>query len=83
MATTEENGTAVAPEDCELGTLMMDIGRGAAGIVMGRDDGVRVQLRPLNGGREWDAYRVRHLTVREELSIRCAARDEMMRRRGL
>ncbi|MEU7019294.1 hypothetical protein AB0C52_18660 [Streptomyces sp. NPDC048717] len=62
---------------------MMDISRGVAGIVMGRDGGVRVQLRPLGGGREWDADRVRHLTPHEELNIRCAARDEMLRRRGL
>ncbi|BAU87742.1 hypothetical protein SLA_6876 [Streptomyces laurentii] len=83
MATTEDNGTTIAPKDCVLGALMMDVGRGVAGIVMGRDDGVRVQLRPLNGGREWDADRVRHLTSHEELRVRCAARNEMMRRRGL
>ncbi|MFE6099735.1 hypothetical protein ACFVQ4_07220 [Streptomyces laurentii] len=82
MASTEEQGTHVAPKDCELGALMMDVRSGAVGIVMGRDDNVRVQLRPLNGGREWDADRVRRPTAREELDIRLGARDEM-RRRGL
>lgn len=44
---------------------------------MGRYGGDRVQLRAINGGKEWDAFKVRHLTSREELRHRLAARNDL------
>ncbi|QJD50697.1 hypothetical protein SEA_ISSMI_51 [Streptomyces phage Issmi] len=80
MATTERDETAVKPEDCELGSLMWDIRKDVPGVVMGHHGGDRVQLRPINGGTEWDAFQVRELTAREELRIRNSARNELTRR---
>nr|WP_079101210.1 hypothetical protein [Streptomyces pathocidini] len=71
--------TATAGDDQpELGSLVIDTGdRNRVGVVMGHV-GPYVQLRPVGGGREWDAApeRVRPLTSREELSARLAARNK-------
>ncbi len=68
------------PGTCPLGTLIKDIERDKVGVVMGHVGGDRVQLRPVGGGLEWDAFKVRSLTPREELSVRNAARNELTRR---
>ncbi|MFJ7129478.1 hypothetical protein [Streptomyces sp. NPDC098101] len=83
MATTERDRPGVPPEDCEPGALVRDIARDTIGVVMGHHGGDRVQLRPIMGGREWDAFEVHPLTAREELSARNAARNEVTRRWGL
>jgi hypothetical protein len=79
MATTERDQTAVSPEDCELGSLVWDIAKDLPGVVMGHHGGDRVQLRAVNGGKEWDAFRLRPLTAREELRVRNSARNEASR----
>ena len=79
MATTDRDTKAVAPECCALDSLVMDMETSRVGVVMGHHGGDRVQLRPLNGGREWDAFRVRRLTPREELSVRNGARNARSR----
>ncbi|MEV0926716.1 hypothetical protein AB0I99_16600 [Streptomyces spongiicola] len=58
----------------------MDIATGNAGVVMGHEGPDRVQLRPLSGGREWDAFKVRRLSAREELSARLAIQNHESRR---
>lgn len=75
MATTDREQTAVAPKDCTLGSLVWDTKRDVPGQVMGHEGGDRVQLRALNGGREWDAREVRPLTSREELRFHNMARE--------
>ncbi len=57
-----------APEEEPDGTLVMDTGRDQLGYVMGRE-GPYVQLRPVAGGREWDAdpAHVRRATDEERL----------------
>ncbi|MFF1306824.1 hypothetical protein [Streptomyces sp. NPDC058307] len=79
MATTERHQTAVPPESLELGTLAKDLERNKVGEVMGYLGADRVQLRPISGGTEWDAFKVRPLTAREKLSLHLAARDEAAR----
>ena len=79
MATSERSQATVAPEDCALGSLMKDVTRNKVGVVMGHAGGDRVQLRPVNGGLEWDAFELRCLTAREELSIRNSARNAATR----
>jgi hypothetical protein len=56
-----------------VGELAMDAALGRVGVVMGRD-GPYVQLRPLGGGREWDARPedVRPATAAEQLSAKVA-----------
>ncbi|WP_323136661.1 hypothetical protein OG709_28150 [Streptomyces sp. NBC_01267] len=63
-------GPAVAPA---VGDTVHDPVRGRVGVVMGRV-GPYLQLRPLGGGREWDADpdRVRTLSPAELLSARVA-----------
>ncbi|MEV7287137.1 hypothetical protein AB0O01_21640 [Streptomyces sp. NPDC093252] len=79
MATKDSDQTAVPPQDCDLGALVEDIDRDTVGVVMGHYGSDRVQLRPINGGTEWDAFTVRPLTAREELRIRNAARNAASR----
>ncbi|MET8678856.1 hypothetical protein ABZW18_15085 [Streptomyces sp. NPDC004647] len=70
--------TAATNERPQLGALVKDVGEGnRVGVVMGYQ-GPYVQLRPVGGGKEWDAEpdRVRPLTAREELSVRLAERNE-------
>ncbi|MET8827074.1 hypothetical protein ABZX40_05890 [Streptomyces sp. NPDC004610] len=81
MATTDTDQTAVPPQDCGLGTLVKDIDRDLVGVVMGHYGSDRVQLRPINGGTEWDAFTVSPLTAREELRVRNAARNAASRQR--
>jgi hypothetical protein len=60
----------------EPGALVKDTDKGLVGVVMG-DVGGRVLLRPIQGGKEWEALpgAVQPLTPREELSARLAARN--------
>ncbi|MFJ4619691.1 hypothetical protein [Streptomyces sp. NPDC088812] len=60
-----------------LGALAKDNANGRIGVVMGAVGG-RVQMRPTQGGREWDAMPddVVSLSAREELSARLAARND-------
>ncbi|MEU2586735.1 hypothetical protein ABZ612_28040 [Streptomyces avermitilis] len=59
-----------------ISELAKDSATGRIGVVMGEVGG-RVQMRPVRGGREWDAVRgdVEALSTREELSVRLAARN--------
>jgi hypothetical protein len=65
------------------GTAVRDTTRDRVGIVMGHE-GPCLQLRPLSGGREWDAdpARVQPLTPAELLRARVAEANERSRRRG-
>lgn len=56
-----------------VGETVRDAGRDRVGVVMG-SDGPYVQLRPLGGGREWDAApeRLRRLSRDELVSARLA-----------
>ncbi|MGW0600607.1 hypothetical protein ACWD11_26245 [Streptomyces sp. NPDC002776] len=56
-----------------IGELAKDTAKGRIGIVMGELGG-RVQIRPIGGGREWDAMpdKVVQPGAREELSARLA-----------
>jgi hypothetical protein len=55
-------------EEPPAGSLVIDIARDQLGYVMGRE-GPYVQLRPVAGGREWDAdpTHVRRATDEERL----------------
>ncbi|MER6954460.1 hypothetical protein [Streptomyces sp. NPDC000618] len=59
-----------------VGELAKDSGTGRIGVVMGELGG-RVQMRPVRGGREWDALpgNVVAPGAREELSARLAVRN--------
>jgi hypothetical protein len=59
-----------------IGELAKDTAKGRIGIVMGEFGG-RVQIRPIGGGREWDAMpdMVVQPSAREELSARLAIRN--------
>jgi hypothetical protein len=56
-----------------VGEMAIDVARGRVGVVMDRE-GPYVQLRPLGGGREWDARPedVRPATAAEQLSAKVA-----------
>ncbi len=66
----------------DIGALAKDTASGRIGVVMGAVGG-RVQIRPIGGGREWDAVpdKVRPLSAREELSARLAIRNGNSRER--
>ncbi|MDX2680948.1 hypothetical protein [Streptomyces soliscabiei] len=59
-----------------VGELARDSSTGRIGVVMGEVGG-RVQMRPVRGGREWDALpdNVAAPSAREELSARLAVRN--------
>ncbi|MER5824062.1 hypothetical protein ACFWA5_36185 [Streptomyces mirabilis] len=59
-----------------IGELAKDSVRGRIGVVMGEIGG-RVQIRPIRGGKEWDAMpdNVVALSAREELSARLAVKN--------
>ncbi|MFD8741226.1 hypothetical protein ACFV06_40880 [Streptomyces sp. NPDC059618] len=59
-----------------VGEVAKDSASGRIGVVMGENGG-RVQMRPVRGGREWDAMPggVVALSAREELSARLAVRN--------
>ena len=80
MATTETKQRTVAPETCVVGSLLMDIDRNKVGEVMGHHGGDRVQLRPLGGGREWDAFKLRPVTPNERRRAEADARSGQARR---
>lgn len=63
-----------------IGELAKDTAKGRIGIVMGELGG-RVQIRPIGGGREWDAMpdMVVQPSAREELSARLAIRNSNSR----
>lgn len=75
MATTERAQEATAGSDVpEVGQLAYDLSAKKVGVLMGEWAG-RYMLRPLEGGREWDAVSVRRATAREELSARLAVKN--------
>ncbi|MCX4423016.1 hypothetical protein OG981_27370 [Streptomyces mirabilis] len=59
-----------------IGELAKDSARGRIGVVMGEIGG-RVQIRPIRGGKEWDAMpdNVVALSAREELSARLTVKN--------
>lgn len=59
-----------------ISELAKDSASGRIGVVMGEVGG-RVQIRPIGGGREWDAMpdNVVAPRAREELSARLAVRN--------
>ncbi|MFF3326897.1 hypothetical protein [Streptomyces sp. NPDC002889] len=63
-----------------IGDLAKDAAKDRVGLVMGKVGG-RVQMRPVDGGLEWDAMpeNVRRPSAREELSARLAVRNGMTR----
>ncbi|WP_139141116.1 MULTISPECIES: hypothetical protein [Streptomyces] len=70
------------PVEPVVGSAVRDLARDRVGVVMGRE-GPYLQLRPLCGGREWDAGpdRVRLLTHAEALSARVAEVNARSRQR--
>lgn len=75
LATTERAQEATAGSDVpEVGRLAYDLSAKKVGVLMGEWAG-RYMLRPLEGGREWDAVNVRPVTAREELSARLAVKN--------
>ncbi|MGC9537087.1 hypothetical protein [Streptomyces sp. UG1] len=61
-----------------IGELAKDTSRGRIGVVMGKLGGrVQMQIRPVGGGKEWDAIpdRVEPPSAREELSARLAIKN--------
>jgi len=75
-----ERSVRVDKEARRVGELVLDEVRGAIGVVMGHE-GPYVQLRPVGGGREWDARleSVRPATAGERLRAKVA--DANARRR--
>ncbi|MFF4590962.1 hypothetical protein [Streptomyces sp. NPDC001388] len=69
MASNQQTGPGI-------GELAKDKASGRIGVVMGELGG-RVQMRPVRGGREWDAMpgNVVALSAREELSARLDAKN--------
>ncbi|MBT2387905.1 hypothetical protein J7E87_00340 [Streptomyces sp. ISL-1] len=63
-----------------VGELAKDTASGRVGVVMGEIGG-RVQMRPMQGGIEWDAMpdKVVALSAREELSERLAVKNNNSR----
>ncbi len=66
-----------------LGETVRDTGHDRVGVVMGHQ-GPYVQLRPLGGGREWDAdpARIETISTAEQLSARVAALNAYSRNHG-
>ncbi|WP_246530856.1 hypothetical protein [Streptomyces bathyalis] len=62
------------------GMVVVDEDRGSVGKVHGRQDG-RLRLRPIRGGREWEAdpARVRRATPAERLRATLAAVNAVSR----
>lgn len=79
--TTEGAREQEALPRVEVGSMARDVRDGRVGDVMDVHPG-RVWLRPLGGGREWDARpeEVQPLTPREQLSARLAAANARSRR---
>ncbi|MFE2426354.1 hypothetical protein ACFXJ5_06290 [Streptomyces sp. NPDC059373] len=68
---TQERSTDA--DDLEIGTLAVDTARGEVGEVRGHV-GPYVQMRPQDGGLEWDARpeNIRPLSAAETLSAKVA-----------
>ncbi|RRR84047.1 hypothetical protein [Streptomyces sp. RP5T] len=66
MAPTERDQTAMPPKSLAVGSFAKDLERNKDGRVMGHLGADRVQLRPIGGGTEWDAFKVRPLTESEQ-----------------
>lgn len=68
-----QGGSPPGPPEPAVGDTVHDTLRDRVGVVMAHE-GPYVQLRPLGGGREWDAdpARIRPLTPAELLSARVA-----------
>ena len=73
-----------APSGPAVGATVRDTVHDRVGVVMGHE-GPYVQLRPLSGGREWDAdaNRVQLLTPAELLSARVAEANARSRTDGI
>ncbi|MEU6084366.1 hypothetical protein [Streptomyces sp. NPDC047108] len=71
------------PPEPAVGVPVRDTERDRVGVVMGRE-GPYLQLRPLGGGREWDAEpgRVRLISQAELLSARVAEANARSRKDG-
>nr|WP_127356850.1 hypothetical protein [Actinacidiphila soli] len=69
--------TTTAPD---VGDLALDTARDRVGVVMGHE-GPYVQLRPPDGGREWDAdpEKVRPADVTDELRFRLGEQNARRR----
>ncbi|MFH8469980.1 hypothetical protein [Streptomyces sp. NPDC017991] len=67
--TGDADAAPTAVDATTVGKVVRDAARGLVGRVMGHE-GPYIQLRPLSGGREWDADpdHVRDLTPDELLS---------------
>ncbi|AVZ77546.1 hypothetical protein SLUN_19255 [Streptomyces lunaelactis] len=76
----QESGT---PAALEIGTMAVDTKRNKVGWVMGHV-GPRVQLRPLESGREWDVepQDIREASGDEALSARVAETNRRSQSRG-
>jgi hypothetical protein len=76
-------GPGTSPSEPAVGASVRDTLRDRVGVVMGQE-GPYLQLRPLSGGREWDAdpSRVQLLSPAELLSARVAEANERSRRDG-
>ncbi|WTY68662.1 hypothetical protein OG741_19805 [Streptomyces sp. NBC_01410] len=84
MAGTRADGPeSVTPAALEIGSLAADTKRNKVGRVMGQV-GPRVQLRPLEGGREWDVapQDIREASSDEALSARVAETNRRSQNRG-
>lgn len=79
MTTTDREQTTMKPEEYPLGDVVWDTGKDVPGVVMEHLGGDRVQLRPILGGKEWDAYVVRPLTQQERMRTRLSERNEASR----
>jgi hypothetical protein len=85
MNTTPEPEPGTGPEADTAppppGTAVRDTTRDRVGIVMG-NEGPYLQLRPLSGGREWDAHpaRIQPLDPAELLRARVAEANACSRR---
>ncbi|WP_406401502.1 hypothetical protein OH805_20770 [Streptomyces sp. NBC_00879] len=77
---TKQDGRPYTPARPGIGELGRDTASGRVGVVMGEIGG-RVQMRPVQGGIEWDAMpdNVVALRAREELSARLAVKNHNSR----
>jgi hypothetical protein len=75
--------TAVAEPAVVVGVAVRDTASDRVGLVMGRE-GPYLQLRPLGGGREWDAdpARVERVGPAELLHVRVAEANARSSRGG-
>ncbi|MFQ6193715.1 hypothetical protein [Streptomyces sp. NPDC000405] len=77
-ATHNDDTTAGHQPDSLIGRVVHDHGRGRLGKVMDKV-GPRYQLRPLDGGREWETD---HDNIEVAVLPRCAVIDRLKAERG-